>query len=910
MILKENVIETAMSRTAHTSTAAKPSEQYRFDVVLRNGSIVHLRPVRHDDERRLREFGDRQSGGPPQPASFQLPKMDTERIHELAHAADDSTFTLISELHDRIVAVARYVRDEHQPDVAHSAFIVDDALQGRGLGSALLDRLADIARERGIRWLDGDVYAANHRMQNMIAASGFEVVQRKDGGLLHVRLDLQPTPHYEQRLHERQAQSTIAGVKIFLEPKSVAVVGASRDPAKIGSVVLHNLIKIGYTGRIFPINPKTSEIESLPTFPRVADVPEPIDLAVIAVPLEYVDAVVDDCIAHGVRGILLLTAGYSETGAEGRDRERALFAKLRSAGMRLIGPNCFGVINTDPAVRLNTSFSPIQPMEGSVGLLTQSGALGQAILDYARDLNLGLSNFISVGNKADISGNDLLQFWSQDDRTNVILLYLESFGNPRKFSRIAREVARKKPIICVKSGRSGAGARAASSHTGSLAGSDKAADAMFRQCGVIRTNTLEELFDMATLLSHQPLPRGNRVAILTNAGGPGIMAADACEANGLELPTLDDATMKTLRSFLPAAASVANPVDMIASADAPQYGKAMRALLDDPNVDSVLVLFVPLHPGSPKQVAEAIRAAVPEECEKPVLATFLSAQGMPAELAGIPSYRFPEGAANALGRALRYARWRERPAGKVAAFNDFNRDAARSIVESALERGGGWLPAQEAGALLEAARIPVARADVAVSLDEALDAAHSIGYPVALKAIGPEIIHKTEVGGVQLNIKDDAALERVYADLASRLGEKMTAVLIQQMIPRGVETLIGATLDETFGHVIAYGTGGTMVELMQDVALRLQPLTERDVDEMFAEVRGTALLRGWRGSPSADESAVRDILLRLSALLELCPEIEEVDFNPTLVQQHGAVVVDARIRVGSTSRRTGLRPVV
>lgn len=885
------------------------SARYCYDVVLRDGSVVRLRPLERGDKVEFQHLTEDLL------AEFAEPQfLDTSRTSALkageAEAADPSAaFVLVAELHGRIVAFGSYVRDANRPEAAEMAFAVDTGLQGKGLGTALLDRLADVARDHGIEALEGEVVAANHRMLNMVAASGFEIMQRLASGRARVRLALEPTEAYEHQLLRRQAESAAASVRLFLEPRSVAVVGASRDPSKIGSIVVRNLLTLGYRGRIFPINPQAGEIEALPTYAAVRDVPEAVDLAVIAVPLAHVDAVVDDCIAKGVRGILLLTAGYSETGAEGRDRERALVSRLREAGIRLIGPNCFGIINTDPAVRLNTSFSSIQPLEGCVGLLTQSGALGQAILDYARLLNLGLSHFVSVGNKADVSGNDLLQYWLQDDRTKVVLLYLESFGNPAKFSLIARELAARKPIVCVKSGRSRAGARAASSHTGSLAGSDRAAEALFRQCGVIRTNTLEELFDAATLLAHQPLPRGPRVAILTNAGGPAIMAADACEAAGLELATLDDRTVQALRGFLPPAASVANPVDMIAGADANDYQRAMKALLDDPNVDNVLVLFVPLHPGSPERVARAIRESVPQACAKPVLATFLSAQGMPPELSGIPSYRFPEGAVTALARALRYARWRSRPAGRRAEFHDIDETQARSIVESVRQRGGGWLTAGEAHGLLGAAGIPFARAHVADSLESARRAARSIGYPVVLKAVGPSILHKTEVGGVVLNLADDAALERAFRDLARRLGERMSAVLVQQTIRKGVEVLIGATFDETFGHIIAYGPGGTLVDLIEDVALRLVPLTDLDAADMLAEVRATRLLRGWRGAPAADEAVVREIVLRLSALLDLCPEIEEVDFNPTIVLEQGAFVVDARVRVGSHWRRPGRRPV-
>lgn len=882
--------------------SALASHHDALELVLRDGSTLHLRPLQGEDVDALRTFveqlGQPADGGQVPISGVQLPIFSRDRLAALSRLDDQNSVTLIGELRGRIGAVCAFVRDPQRPDVAQCAFAVNDTLRGKGLGAALLDRLAEAARQRGIRWLEGDVYATNHRMLNMIAASGFEVISRNEGGLIRARMDIEPTPAYEQRLHQREESTVAASVRIFFEPRSVAVIGASVDERKIGSSVLRNLITSNYTGRIYPINPKAEQIQGLRCFSSLHEVGHAVDLVVIAVPQPLVDGVVDECIATGVRGMVLLTAGYSETGPEGREREARLLHKLRSAGVRLIGPNCFGVINTDPKVRLNVSFATIQPTDGPVGLLTQSGALGQAILDYARHLNLGMSNFVSVGNKADISGNDLLQFWKGDERTRVILLYLESFGNPQKFSRLAREITRQKPIICVKAGRSGAGARAAASHTGSLAGSDQAVDALLRQCGVIRTTTLEELFDVATLLAHQPLPKGKRVAVLTNAGGPAIMAADACEANGLELPALQQRTTERLRTLLPEAASAANPVDMLASGSPEQYGKCLSVLLEDENVDAVLVLFVPLQPGSSERVAEAISKAIPAENDKPILSVFLSMQGLQSGLSEVPSYRFPEAAAIALAHAYRYAQWRKRPLGAAPALDDIDTAPVRAIVDANQQRGG-WLPPGDVNDLLDAAGITAARAEVAATLDDAISTAQAIGYPIALKAIGPEIVHKTEVGGVKLNILNDEQLGEAYDDLRRRLGDRLEAVLVQQMVSSGEEMLIGATRDDTFGHIIAYGTGGTMVEVMRDVALRIAPITDQDALDMMNEVRGSQLLRGWRGSPPADEAAVREMLLRLSAMLELCPEIEEVDFNPIRVQQRGAVAVDARVRVGS-----------
>ena len=480
----------------------------------------------------------------------------------------------------------------------------------------------------------------------------------------------------------------------------------------------------------------------------------------------------------------------------------------------------------------------------------------------------------------------------------MILLYLESFGNPVRFAKIARRVARSKPIVAVKSGRSRAGSRAAASHTGALAESDRVVDALFRQAGVIRTETLEELFDVATLLANQPVPRGRRVAILTNAGGPGILAADACEAHGLELPALSPKTTEALREFLPAAASVGNPVDMLASASAEHYRRAEKILLADDAIDSLAVIFIPPIATNADDVAAAIVEGA-AGARKPVLSTFMSAKGAPAALAPIPSYPFPESAVIALARAAAYGEWKRRPPGRIPelAGVDSERWRARRIVEQALARGGGWLGPIEAEQFLSAFGISTAAMRLVRTAAESAAAARDLGFPVALKAVGPAILHKTEVGGVRLGLADAEAVVAAARDLKTRLGDGLTEFLVQAMVPGGVEVIAGVTQDPTFGPLVLYGSGGTLVELMADVAFRLQPLTDADVDSMLDEVRGTALLRGFRGQPLLDESALKDLLLRLSALVEACPEVREMDLNPVKILPRGARVVDARIRI-------------
>ena len=566
---------------------------------------------------------------------------------------------------------------------------------------------------------------------------------------------------------DRLDRAVPTGLDAIFRPRSVAVIGASRRPGSIGAAIFRNLLKQGFEGPVYPVNPQASVVQSVLAWPTVNDIPGDVDLAVIAVPSKQVLAAVEDCGRKGVRGIVVITAGFKETGAEGAERERAVRDCARRYHMRMVGPNCLGVLNTESGVRLDATFAPAWPPAGNVAFSSQSGALGLAILETAGALGLGISHFVSVGNKADVSGNDLLEYWEQDPGTSTILLYLESFGNPRRFTQIARRVARKKPIVAVKSGRTQAGARAASSHTGSLAGADNAVDALCRQSGVIRTDTIEEMFDVAMLLANQPLPKGGRVGIVTNAGGPAIMASDACESHGLELATLSPTTIETLRSYLPPEASVKNPVDMIASATADSFERTVRLMLTDPGVDTVLAIYVPPIVTTPLEVATAIvkgtetamrDLAARGESPKPILTCFMGAHGVPEGLRSlqkghIPSYPFPESAAIALARTVRYAiaadsaialartvryaRWREEPEGREVRLDDMDLGAARAVVATARERAkpgeNAWLTPAESRALLEAAGLPLVPTLMATSAEAAAEAATTLGFPVAVK---------------------------------------------------------------------------------------------------------------------------------------------------------------------------------
>jgi acetyl coenzyme A synthetase (ADP forming)-like protein len=713
--------------------------------------------------------------------------------------------------------------------------------------------------------------------------------------------------------------ATTASLRPFFRPQAVAVVGASRDPSSIGFRLLDALVTNRFHGPVYPVNPKAPVIGSLRAYPSVRELPEPVDLAVIAVPREAVMDVVEDCAARGVRALVVITAGFAEVGDEGRALQQDLLDKVRSHGMRLVGPNCMGVLNTDPDIRLNATFAPVVPPPGRVALSSQSGALGLAILEWARRRRLGLSMFVSVGNKADVSTNDLLQYWEDDVATGVILLYLESFGNPRRFARIARRVSRSKPIVAMKAGRTLAGKRAAGSHTAALASNEAAVDALFRQTGVIRAETLDEMFDIAATLGSQPLPRGRRVAVITNAGGPGILCADTCEAGGLVLPDLSDETKARLREFLPPTASVANPVDMIASAGPDHYRRTVETVLSVEEADALVVIYLPLDTTTMAPVVDAIREGITAGraaggSGKPVVACLMTEDGVnaPLDLDGeqVPSYTFPESAARVLSRVAAYAEWRSHPLGVIPGLADVRPESARAVCQKALhERGGGWLSTDETRAVLTAMGLPVAPGGLARTADEAVSLAQALGFPVAVKLASHQLVHKTEIGGVHLNLMSESAVRQAYGKIRDRLLREnnlaaMEGVLVQPMFAGGVEVMAGVTQDPLFGPLVAFGLGGIHVEILGDVRFRITPLTDRDAEEMVREIRGYRLLEGYRGHPAADVAALEDLLLRVSRLVEEIPEIKELDLNPifALPPGEGCRIVDARIRVEDTAK--------
>jgi acetyl coenzyme A synthetase (ADP forming)-like protein len=706
------------------------------------------------------------------------------------------------------------------------------------------------------------------------------------------------------------------------------VIGASRERGTIGGQIFHNLLAHSFEGPVYPVNPKAATVQSVAAYPAIADVPGPVDLAVIVVPGPHVLPTLEACGKKGVGAAVVISAGFKEVSEEGAAKERELRECARKYGMRIVGPNCLGIVNTEPDVRLNATFATIQPPAGRVAFSSQSGALGQAILEYAENLHVGISHFASVGNKADVSGNDLLEYWEKDPGTGVILLYLESFGNPRRFKEIARRVGRKKPIIAVKSGRTRAGIRATASHTGSLAGADVPVEALFHQAGVIRTDTIEELFDVAMLLATQPVPRGNRVGILTNAGGPGIMATDACESHGLEVPLLDPATVEALRAFLAPQASTRNPVDMIASANPENYVRSLRLLLDDPNLDAVLVIFVPPLLTLSLEVAKAIVRATAAAADaskargvppKPVLTCFMGLRGVPEGLRSlqenqIPSYVFPESAAIGLSHAVRYGKWLAEPEGTIVRFDDVRAARGAAAIDAARNRGekgsAVWLRPEEVREVLAAYGIATPAWKLAATADETARFADEIGFPVAIKLVSDTITHKTEVGGVVLDVRNEVEAWDAFTRIEERMRDlrrhgEMAGVSVQKMVPEGVEAIVGVTQDPAFGPMVMFGLGGVHVEIFKDVVFRIHPLTDRDAREMVRAVRGYGLLGGYRGSPKGDVAGVETALLRVSQLLEDHPEIVEMDLNPMKVLEpgEGCVVVDARISV--RNRDTG-----
>jgi acetate---CoA ligase (ADP-forming) len=872
---------------------------------LHDGRVVTVRPLRADDAAGVEALWRR------------LDALARRRFTDLAHLPSErpGTVALLRPGHaagiiaiapaGSVAGVARYERTAE--DTAGFLVFVDASWRRATLGTVLLRRLAEAARHAGVRRLAGDLPEGDAAMRRLLAELGLEYTEQITAATVHASFTVQETGAYLDAVLADQRAAARVAVGPFLRPRSIALVGASDKPASVGELLLANLLASGFAGPVYPVTPRHHVIRGMSCYPDLAACPARPDLAVVAVPAPAVAGVVDQAGTLGVRAVCVISAGFAEIGGPGRALQDELLRRARAAGVRLIGPNCMGLLNGGPEPRFNATFSAAFPPPGQLAFVTQSGGLGLAALALLNGPSLGIGGFVSVGNTVDLTPNDLFLYWDEDPGTDVVLAYLESVPDPRRFARIARRISRHQPVVVVKAGRTRAGRRAASSHTAALAAGETAVEALFHQAGVIRAGTLEEMFDVAAVLSAQPVPAGRRVAVLTNGGGPGILVADACEAAGLLVPELSDNAQAALRAGLPPQASVKNPVDTVASATAAQYGQALRLLGAAEEVDAIIAVYIPAFVPA-EDVAREITAAASAinsaQPAAPVLAVFLIAGSAPASLAeaGIPVFTYPEEAAAALGRIARWAEWRARPAGHVVTPPGIDPGAGRTVVDGVLasQPGGGWASAEAAAQLLAAYGIPAARSRLVRTPDQAAAAQAELGGPVAVK-IGAAI-HKSDVGGVALGLTTPQAAADAVSAIRARLSEAGLAgqaaeFLVQEQIRDGVEMIVGVTHDPAFGPLVLAGLGGTTVEVLGDVAVRITPLSDTDVDEMLRSLRSYRLLTGYRQSPPLDVMAFAELLHRVSAMVEDIPEIAELDLNPVFVRRHGAVVADVRVRL-------------
>jgi acetyl coenzyme A synthetase (ADP forming)-like protein len=875
------------------------------DVILRDGSTLRLRPPGPGDADALVAFFERLSERSRYQRFHGLQRVDASLVERYLDLDWSERGALVGLLaadgnRERIVALAEYVR-LRGPASAEIAFTVADELQGRGVATRMLEQLVPRAAAAGIEQFVAEVMSTNTAMLAVFADAGFEVSRKLAGGEVEVRFPIATTARYRERVEERDHIAVAASLRPFFAPAGVAVIGASKRRGSIGGELFRNILAADFAGAAYPVNRTGEAVAGVRGYATIEEIPDAVDLAVICVPGEHVLASAEAALQKGVPALCVISAGFAELGSKGAERQERLLSLVRAHGARLVGPNCLGI--AVPGIGLNATFGPGPLPAGRIALSSQSGALGLAMLERASERGLGFSAFVSIGNKADVSSNDLLEWWEEDEGTDVVLLYLESFGNPQKFGRLAARVARRKPILALKAGVTSAGARAASSHTAALAGSDAAVEALFRQTGVLRARTLEELVDLAALLSHQPLPQGRRVAVVTNAGGLAILCADACDAAGLELPELSRETQTALAQFLPAESALTNPVDLLGSATGETYAQALPHILRDPSVDAVIALFVPPVVAGAEEVAAAIRKTVEREASgKPLLAVVVSADGIPTALRDVDSpvaaFPYPESAARALGLAAERADWLRRPVGTVPVVS-VDEERGRRLVDTALAAADDvWLEPAAARELLSAYGMPLVPERFASNADEAVAAAGELGYPVVLKTAAAGV-HKTETGGVALDLGDESEVRAA----AERIGAPL---LVQPMVSGGLELLAGMVQDPVFGPLVAFGPGGVLAELIGDAEFRTAPLTDVDADELVNAGKAGRLVRGFRGAPPADAGALIDLVQRLSQLALDLPEVAELDLNPVLALPNGCLAVDARVRL---RRRPEPRPL-
>ncbi len=903
-----------MTTLAEAATAPEPAEGVY--ALLTDGTTVLIAPARQQDEQAVRHMHAQMSPNNIYLRFFSISPAAADReASRVCRPPDDEHCALLAWLGNQLVGVASY-EPTGKPGVAEIAFAVVDHMHGRGIATLLLDHLVSTARLRGLRAFTAETLADNVAMLRVFANAGLAARRQMSEGVIETTFPL-PADEADQHLQSylnsvamRERFADVASLRYLLEPSAVAVVGASRKPGRVGHAILKNVVSAGFKGRVYGVNPHAKSVLGVPCVPSVADLPEPPDIAVIAVPPSGVTAVAEECGRRGARSLVVVTSGIdAQNGSE-------LLAACRRHGMRLVGPNCFGV--AIPPLGLNATFASADPPPGSAGLVVQSGGIGIAVLEHLTRLGIGVSTFASVGDKYDVSSNDMLMWWEQDNQTKLAVLYVESFGSPRRFAQTARRVGRQFPVLTVIGGRSAAGQRAAASHTAAAATPLVTQEALFGQAGVIATTSLGELVDAAALLACQPLPAGNRIAIVSNAGGAGVLAADACGDAGLKVATLSQRTQDRLRKLLPSGAAVAGPVDTSAAVSLRAFRGALERVAKDDGVDAVMAITVPTALG---HLDTGIAAA---QVTKPLVAVMLDQQESvrllsrgagPAPSASeaaadgpehasavdaVPSFLFPESAARALAHAARYSAWRSGPEGQVPELTGIRQDDARQIVARFLRDAhmGGWLPPGQVAALLACYGIRLVPTLEAADEDAAAVAAASLdGSPVVLKADVTGLVHKSDAGAVLLDLRTEHDVRRGYAELAGRFGPDLRRVLIQPMITDGVEVLVGVVHEPVFGPLVVFGLGGVATDVLGDHAARLTPLTDVDADEMIREIRAAPLLYGHRGSTPVDLAALADVLLRVSRLADEVPEIAELDLNPVIARPDSACPVDARIRL-------------
>jgi acyl-CoA synthetase (NDP forming)/RimJ/RimL family protein N-acetyltransferase len=882
---------------AEAATAHEPGPSDGVYALLTDGTTVLIRPAAPQDREAVWQMHAQMSPSNIYLRFFSISPQSADReAKRVTRPPDDDHSALLAWLGDELVGVASY-EPTGKPGVAEIAFAVTDHMHGRGIATLLLDHLVSTARLRGLRAFTAETLTDNMAMLRVFANAGLDARRQLSDGVIETTFPLpldesdRQLQSYLNSLAMRERFADVASLRHLLEPTSVAVIGASRKPGRVGHAILQNIISAGFAGRIFAVNPHAKSVLGVPCVPAVADLPDPPDVAVIAVPPANVNAVAEDCGRRGVRALVVVTAGIDpENGSR-------LLAACRRHGMRLVGPNCFGI--AVPSLALNATFAGTQPIPGSAGLVMQSGGIGIAVLDHLTRLGIGVSSFASVGDKYDVSSNDMLMWWEQDDRTRLAMLYVESFGSPRRFAQTARRVGRQFPVLTVIGGRSTAGQRAAASHTAAAATPLVTQEALFSQAGVIATTSLGELVDAAAFLSCQPLPCGNRVAIVSNAGGAGVLAADSCGDNGLVVATLSEATQERLRGLLPGGAAVAGPVDTSAAVSQRAFRSCLEKVAKDDGVDAVMAITVPT---ALSHLTPAILGAA---VTKPLVAVTLDQQESVRLLqreseAAIPSYLYPENAARALGHAVRYSGWRSKDEGQVPELTGIRQHDAQQLIARFLanQHLGGWLPPDQAARLLACYGIMLVPTIVAADADAAVTAAsHLASVPVVLKADVAGLVHKSDAGAVLLDLRSEHDVRRGYAELAGRFGADLRRVLVQPMITDGIEVLIGVVHEPVFGPLVVFGLGGVATDVLGDHLARLTPLTDVDAGEMISGIKAAPLLYGHRGSPAVKVESLADLLLRVSRLADDFPEIAELDLNPVIARADAACPVDARIRL-------------